>query len=363
MYRFTVGVATALVNATSLISIGEIASPEVRGKVTSLYQISMYIGMITPSVITVLSSSYYVLSYGITILSLLCLISMYWAKETPNYLISISKDDEAKNILKQIRLGYSEDDISYEFEKLKNYIDDEKKRKKELSWITFLKSKSIAQPLAVCVLLNFFSMFIGNILLAAYITAIFPENEYFSKKYYPLILQLLQLSLSMCAPFYIERFSRRSIFMTGAALMSITNAVCAATDFYYREFQVHVLELIFVAVNLLQALLFNGSVQPMNSALKSELLPQTIKGLGGALGVISQALAGIMSYQSYDFMTENAGLYGIYIMFSINSLILCSLVFFFLPEGRGKFLPDVQMEFNDKSPENKFNELSKNQSI
>ncbi|XP_065207298.1 uncharacterized protein LOC135836408 isoform X2 [Planococcus citri] len=299
--RLIVGVATALVNATALTSIGEIASPEIRGQLTSIYQIFMNVGAILTGVISALFSSYKLLSWGIAFFSTVSLLPMLWVSETPSFLITVSKLEQAKTNLQRIRKGYSEREIDEEFEKLKKYIEDERIRKSQVSWAKFLKSKAIRKPLFSGTLLNFFSMFTGGALIATYITAIYPSNDYVPKKYYPLIIQILYFFMAFGTVFYIDKFPRRSIFMIGAATMAIVNAFCSFISFFDFENQPEqVFKWIFIVSNLSLVLCFGASVQPINSAIKSELYPQAVKGFCGSLGVISQALALIVMYQLYN---------------------------------------------------------------
>lgn len=84
----------------------------------------------------------------------------------------------------------------------------------------------------------------------------------------------------------------------------------------------------------------------MNNAVKSELFPQAVKGFCGSLVSIGQASSAIVLYQLYNLIRDYFHIYLIYVVFSINSFILCLIIYFMLPEGRGTSLADLQMKFN-----------------
>lgn len=349
-FRFMVGMAIALVNSTALTSIGEIASPEIRGQLIGMYQIILYAGSIFPSIISVIFSSYKSLVWSITMFSIMSIISMLWVSETPSFLVTVSKIEQAKNNLRCIRQGYHENEIDTEFEKLKKYIEEEKESKRELNWLKFLKTKAIRKPLLIGILLNFFAMSVGSLLIRSYITVIFPSNEFVPKTYYPLLNQLVSLMIAFSTTFYIEKFPRRTIFLFGAAATTITNAICAFTNYQYIENQSeHVLQWIFLLGNILTEICFDASIQPMNSAVKSELFPQAVKGFCGSLASISQASSIILTFQLYALMRDYFHIYFMYVILSINSFILCLIIYFLLPEGRGAALPDLQMKFKQNS--------------
>ncbi|XP_065207428.1 uncharacterized protein LOC135836486 [Planococcus citri] len=350
--RFVLGLAEAMIYSSSLVSIGEIASPEIRGQLTNIGLIFINAGLILPSIVSVIFGSYKSLAWGITFFSILNLLSMIWAVETPSYLVSVSKLKQAKNNLQEIRKGYNVNDIDTEFEKLHKYIDDEKNRRSKLTWVKFIKSKAIRKPLLIGILLNVITVFIGSSLIKVYITVIIPSNELVPKKYYPLIIQALLLLISFFTTFYVDKFPRRSIFLFGAISVLIINAICALANYIDIEndqYQstANVFKWIFIFGNLLNMICYNAAIQPMNTALKAELYPQTMKGFCGSVTVICHAVATIILYQLYDFVKDYLELSLAYIMFSINSLLLILAVYFFAPEGRGASLTDLQMKFKE----------------
>lgn len=349
IFRFILGIATVMVNVSSSISIGEIASPEVRGLFSALYGIFMISGVSTPAIITAIFPSYYVFSYSLVVMSFICLVCTFRTKETPNYLISLSKYEEAKYNLIKIRPGYTENEINEEFEKLREYIDEEKIRKNQLSWLTFIKSKSIAKPLGIFILLNYLTMATGTAFLPAYVTVIFPQDTYISHHYYPLITRVVSLLASFTFTFVVERFSRRSIYMTGAILGGIISALCAVFDLMFTQLETNLFKWLFIGSNLLMCFIYTGTLLPMLTILRSELLPQSIKGIGGSFGSMAQALATVILFQIFYLVRENFGLYSLYLVLLVNSATLFLSVLFLLPEGRGKFLADIQLEFIDES--------------
>ncbi|XP_065207295.1 glucose transporter GlcP-like [Planococcus citri] len=347
--RFIIGLAEAMIYATSLVAIGEVASPEIRGQLLSIGLICINIGLLLPSIMSVIFASYRVLSWGITIFTGISLLSMFWMTETPSHLVSVSKLKQAKSILHNIRKGYKKHEINEEFEELKKYIEDEKTRRNELSWLKFLNTKSIRKPLITGILLNVFSILTGSVLIKIYITAIIPFNDFVPKKFYPLIIQSCLLCIAFSTTFYIDKFPRRIIFLFGASTMAIVNAICALANYVATMDQnQHVFKWIFILGNMLSVICYGAAIQPVNSALKAELYPQAMKGFCGSLTIISQALSFIIAFQLYNLIRSYCHLSLLYVIFSINSLILCSIIYYFLPESRGESLVDLQKKFNEE---------------
>ncbi|XP_065207296.1 putative metabolite transport protein YwtG [Planococcus citri] len=344
--RFVIGFGISLIDATSFISIGEIASPEIRGRLTGIYSIFLNAGVISVSIIAVIFSSYRSLARGVTILCIISLLSMYWAMETPRFLISISKSEQAKNNFLKIRQEYQENDVNEEFVKLQKYIVDENTLKSQLSWRQFLKMEAVRKPLLTGVLLNIFMKLSGGTLFGYYLTSLLPSNNYIPKIYYPLITQTFLFFISFGLPLFIDSFSRRSMFLFGAAAMVAINMICALANYFLVANEaVSIFEWVFAMGNILSSVCTDVILFPVNRAVRSELYPQAVKGFGGSLAVISIALSDIMLNQMYGFFKAYSHLYFMYFIFLMNSMILCLVIYFLLPEGCGVALPDIQMKF------------------
>lgn len=339
--------STSLVTTTSLIYIGEIASPEARGKLTSICHTFLTVGTLSQCFITILFSSYHSLSYWNTALSSLYFLSMVFLMETPNYLVSVSKPKQAKENLNHIRSGYTQNEVNVEFEKLQQYIEEENYRKHQTSWLTFIKSKAIRKPLIIIIVLNFLSSAIGRSVISSYITLIYPRDIFIPVQFYPLIGELIQLVVSVFTVFYIDRFSRRSIFMVGSGIMAVTMLLCAFTNYEWVTYNDNISKWLFLFGNVFSGMISNGFIHPVRNAVQSEILPQTVKGFGGSLSIIFMAFGNVMSFQLYRLIKDTFGLYFLYLIFSVNSAILGIFLYLCLPEGRGKYLAEIN--FRDKA--------------
>lgn len=330
-----------MVNVTSMIFLVEVASAEVRGKLIGFCQIAYFVGVISESILTVSFSSYRTLSYYTAAFSFLYFISAYWLMETPHYLISVSKLNQARRNLRHVRLGYPESAIDEEFDKLQKYIKEEKFRKDETRWLEFIMSESIRKPVITCLLIYFFTSANGVNTLTVDTTLANPDVGFVPLYYYPLIGQLIQLVVSLCIALYIDRYPRRRIYFTGSCLIAIVMTFCAITNYRWKEHNDSVSKWLFLIGNIFTMIVHSASTQPLGSALRSEILPQGITSLGGSLAIIAQAVASAISFQLYYLIGNNFSLYYLYVIFSINSWILCIIVYFRLPESRGKLLADL----------------------
>ncbi|XP_065207292.1 facilitated trehalose transporter Tret1-like [Planococcus citri] len=341
--RLLLGIGTALVNATATTNIGEVASPQIRGSLIGIYLIFFYSGAIFQGMTCAIWSSYKIFTYGNTTIAALYFAVTYWAMETPNFLLSVPKKEKALENLKYIRAGYSEDDINIEYQKMDEYISAEKEQKKQLNWAKFLRSKQIRGPLLITFVLNFLTMMSGINLVGSYNTLIIPDNDYIPKKFYPLIMQCLLFIPTVLTPFYMDMFPRKTLYIVGAGLTGIIQLSNGISYYVFRQYDTLFFKWTFIIGNLMLNAAYGSLLGPTNSAIKSELFPQAVKGLGGSLSIISQATATILSYKLYHIMAAKY-LHFLYGLFSISCISLVCFVYFVLPEARGKLLSDLQID-------------------
>lgn len=263
--------------------------------------------------------------------------------ETPNFLMSVSKKAQALENLKRIRPGYAEEDINIEYKKMDDYISTEREHKKELNWAKFLRSKQIRGPLINTFILNFLTTMSGINLVGSYNTLIIPDNDYIPKKFYPLIMQCLLFIPTAITPFYMDKFGRKTLYIFGATLAGIVQFSNGISYYIFHQYETSFFKWTFIVGNLMLNAAYGSSLGPTNSAIKSELFPQAVKGLGGSLSIISQATSTILSYKLYHLMSAKY-LHFLYICFSLCCITLAFFVHFVLPEARGKLLSDLQVQ-------------------
>lgn len=331
----------ALSNASSVITIGEIASPDARGKLVVLRNICVDIGTVFQSIISIAFSSYRILIYSSCLLSVLSCLSSLWLIETPHHLIRESKYEKARRNLMYCLPGYRNCDIDREFEKIKEYIEAEKKRKSEINWLQFVRTKSIRNPLATAMLLVFFQTLIGTQVVTAYITLIIPNDTPISKKFYPLIMAMVVFPSRFFTVFCIDKFPRRKLCMAAGFTVCIIHMSNAFSYYFYNTLNWQMFFWIFASGNVLVKALVSSTVSPLSNIMKSEIFPQTVKGLGGSLCLLSNSSGNFIGYQLFETV-KHFGLHYMYTFNALACLMFILVVYLRLPEGKSKTLIDIQ---------------------
>ncbi len=353
--RFLLGVSVALLYVSAYSMIGEVASPHYRGTLTSINELANMSGQLFESVVTILTSSYYALTNSSTILAAFFFPTIWWMIESPYYLTHTCKFHRAKENLKIVRPGYTDDEIEEEFKLLKQSIDTEKLKKNEINWFNFFKVKSVRRPLRCALLLNVFAVSCGGPAMALNVANMLPANQYFSREYYPFISFSIQFVAGIGSTFIIDKFPRRKLYIFTGLLSAAMQAFSAAVYYAFSVQSSEIWKWSFILNNFVYMFVDRGLLSPLNCTVRSEIFPIRLKGIGNALCVICQSLALIVSYAIFDFVYKNYGLTVNFLIFTLFSLIIVATVYAYLPETGNKSLAEVQNAIKMEAEEKKSN--------
>lgn len=297
--------------------------------------------------------SYSMTLYATSLLSLLFFPTLPWITESPYYLLGAAKYEESKCTLKKLRKGHSESTITAEYKSLEKFVENSKSLKRDSNWLQYFVMPSTRRPLICCVLLNIFVASNGTNVIFLYSSVIFPPNEYFANNSYPLILSLTQMASSVGATFLLDAFPRRHLYLLSAFLSFV---VQSSVGIAYYEYSVNVddhervvLKWIVLIGSLIFWILSNSVIMPLSLILRSEILPLSVRGLGNSICLICQSGTIVVCLQLFVIVQKYFGTAANFAIFSFNSLLMFVVVYFWVPETRGKTLAEVQEFYNEGS--------------
>lgn len=201
-----------------------------RAKITSLYNTTWYIGSIIAAW-TTYGTFRIENTWSWRIPSLLqaapasiMIISIWFVPESPRWLISRDRHQEALEILATYHANGNQDDdlVRYEFIEIKETIELELKAKRSSGISELWRTKGNRHRMAICIAAGFFSQWSGNSLVSYYMTKVLNMVGIVDEQTQLVIngiLNIWNMIVACGMAFAVDKVGRRKLFLTATAGM------------------------------------------------------------------------------------------------------------------------------------------------
>ncbi|SPO02438.1 related to hexose transporter protein [Cephalotrichum gorgonifer] len=222
-----VGILFAIIGGSALI--GELGHPKDRSTLTSFFNASYFLGSILAACITlgtveIIGDWAWRLPSLLQMApSLLQVTTVFLLPESPRWLVSKDREDEALEILVKY---HAEGDansllVQAEMQQITSTIRLEMESAKQ-SWWSIVSTPGMRRRAIVSIFLGLFTQLSGNSLLSYYSNLLYEMMGYttpFAKSRINIANQCWSLFTAVIIALYVTRFKRRLAFMTSATLM------------------------------------------------------------------------------------------------------------------------------------------------
>lgn len=241
--RFLIGFGLTFAANAAPMLVTELSYPTYRAPLTSTYNSLWYSGAIIAAWTTFgtfkIANSTWAwripsILQGLPSILQVCLI--WFAPESPRWLVSKGKDAEALKTLAYYHAdGNTEDPlVKYEFEEIKAAIEFDRTVAANVGWKSLFTKTGNLKRLRIIVAIAFFSQWSGNGLVSYYLNRVFDTIGITDPTIQLLIngiLQIWNLFWALGASFLVDRIGRRILFLTsvsGMLIFFILQTVCSA---------------------------------------------------------------------------------------------------------------------------------------
>ena len=341
-YRIIGGIGVGLASMLSPLYIAEIAPAKSRGKLVSLNQFAIVLGMLI-----VYFVNYFIAKQGNEqwlntigwrwmfaseiIPASLFMFFLMFVPDTPRSLMLKGKPEKALEVLEKV-----------------NPVNEAKKILEEIkNTVVHHSGKlfSYGYPLIIIgILLSVFQQFVGINVVLYYAPEIFKSmgSGTDSALLQTIIVGAVNLLFTVLAIQTVDKFGRRPLMMIGALSMALA-MFALGTSFFLDKAGVFALicMLVYVAG-------FAMSWGPVTWVLLSEIFPNNIRGRAMSIAVAAQWIANYLVSWTFPMMDKNSTLnetfnhgfaYWIYGLMAVLSIIL---IWKFVPETKGKTLEEME---------------------
>jgi SP family xylose:H+ symportor-like MFS transporter len=342
VYRILGGIGVGLASLLSPLYIAEIAPKEARGKLVSLNQIAIVLGMVgvyfVNWAIAQLGDEQWLRAVGWrwmfaseAVPSLLFLGLLLLVPDTPRWLVMKRRDDEALAVLRRL-----------------DSAGDAKATLVEIEQSLVVRSDRLfafgSLVVIVGILLSVFQQVIGINAVLYYAPMMFQNMgaSTDSALLQTVIVGIANVVFTIVAMYTVDRLGRRPLMMLGAAIMAASMLALGCL------FAANVLGIGALLAMIVYIAGFALSWGPVTWVLLSEIFPNSIKGRAMAIAVAAQWIANLVVSWSFKVLDGNSYLnaqfnHGFaYWLYAAMSVLAGLFVWRYVPETKGCSLEAIQ---------------------
>lgn len=339
--RILVGLAVGIVNFVVPLYLSEVSPKQLRGTLVSLYQWAITAGILFSYVINAAFAqavySWRWMLFAGVFPGLILLIGMMFLSDTPRWLVSKNRDDEAKKVFQKIEPDI---DVDEEIRQIKETLKPEKDTVDK----KFRFKKWMIMPFIVGIGIMFAQICTGINTIIYYAPTIFKIAGFDSNLnaiYATTGIGVVNFLMTVVAIFFTDRLGRKPLLYFGltGVMLSLLALGCAF------QFE-HVLgaNLKWVAVGSLVSYIvcFAFSLGPVGWVLVSEVFPLKIRGLAMSICTVSNFAFNFFVVGSFPILINRLGGAITFWGFAAVSFLCILFVFFFVPETKGISLEQIE---------------------
>lgn len=337
-FRMIIGVAIGVASYTAPLYISEISPPEARGALVSLNQLMITCGIVVSYLVDLaltLGTNEWRWMFGLGAMpALVLLIGMIALSESPRWLVSKNRVDEARAALGKIM---SADKIEKELIDIQGSIEV-----KTGSWKDIM-APWIRPALIVGIALAFFQQVTGINTIIYYAPTIFEFAGFGSHKVSILAtvgVGMVNVLMTVVAIWFIDRLGRKPLLYIGLVGMALSLGLLGLA--FYLPGMMGALKMLTVLCVLFYIASFAISLGPIFWLIISEIYPLKIRGRAMSLATLANWGFNMLVASTFLTLTEKLGKAGAFWFYAVVCLVALVFCYLYVPETKGRTLEKIE---------------------
>lgn len=339
--RFLLGIAGGAFCITAPMYTAEIAQSDIRGSLGSYFQLMLVIGVLFSYVIGT-RTSVFGLSVICATIPLIFGAIFVFMPETPAYLISKGKKEEAAKSLKWLR--GSQYDYSGELAELQTQHEENSKNKVSIG--SAILRKASIKAIFISLSLMFFQQMSGINAVIFYTKDIFDAAQTgLDSGLATIIVGIMQVISVFVSSLIVDKLGRRILLLISIVCMAICTFILGVY-FYMKDQDSHsVANIGFVPIVALCVfiIMFSIGYGPVPWMMSGEVFSTDIKDVASSIaGAFNWSLAFLITstFATLNATFGNGQTFWIFSAFCIAGIFITFLI---VPETKGKSLAEIQL--------------------
>ena len=347
LFRIVLGVAVGAAALIVPLYLSEVAPTEIRGAVSSLNQLMIVVGILIAYIVNALlaASEAWRTMLGLAVVpSLVLLVGMYFMPETPRWLVSRGREDEARDVLRQTR---DEESVEREVTEIKEVERDEEGGLSELA------APWVRPALVVAVGLAIFQQIIGINTIIYYAPTTLTEAGFGDQAatYANVAIGVLNVVMTLVAIRLIDRSGRVPLLVGGLVGMIASLVVLGASSLLLPAPQSPTDPLAIITLACLAAFIASFAVSwgPTVWVMLPEILPLRIRGTAMGLAIFLHWGANFAVSQTFPVLLASVGAGVVFLGYAVVALAALLFVRSRVTETKGRSLEQIEADLQGKA--------------
>lgn len=345
--RVVIGIAVGMISFVAPVYLSEIAPEKIRGRLVTLYQVALTAGILLSYLINrIFANTEFnwrlMLASG-TLPAIILLTGILFLHDTPRWLISKNKIDEAKAVFKKISPTA---DIDHHIAEIQSTLSASAVKEK------LTLQKWMIMPVFVGVGLMFVQICTGINTIIYYTPTIFNLAGFadnIGAIYATIGIGVVNFFMTFVAVAYTDKFGRKPLLYIGLSGMLIS-LLSLSGSFALGEAG----KWLAVGSVVVYIASFAMSLGPICWVMVSEIMPLKIRGFAMSAATIANFAFNFVVVLSFLPMLETFGKAPTFLVFAVITLLSLFFIYFFVPETKGISLEKIENNWHNHVPPRRF---------
>ena len=352
--RLVGGMAIGLAADLSPMYIAEVAPARIRGKLVTLNQLTIVLGILGAQIINVLiaepvpegflatdilnswngQTGWRWMFWAVCVPSGVFFLLALFIPESPRWLASANRLEQARKVLRAIGgEDYAESEVA-------SYTRASVSAQEGKGGLSLLFSPQMRNVLLIGIVVAMFQQWSGTNVIFNYAQEIFQAAGYgISDVLMNIVVTgIANLVFTFVAIYTVDRLGRKTLMLTGSIGLAGIYTLLGLS--YFFEFK-GVLMIVFV---VLAIGFYAMSLGPVTWVLLSEIFPNKVRGVAMAVCTAALWIASFLLTYTFPFLNSGLGTGGTFLLYAV--ICFCGFLFVWrrIPETKGKSLEELEKE-------------------
>lgn len=351
VFRLIGGLGIGLASAISPMYIAEISPAQMRGRLVSVNQLTIVIGILAAQIINYLiadkvaegSTDQMILEswngqmgwrwmfWAGTVPALIFFILSFFIPESPRFLAKTGNWKGTSLILE--RIGGSH----YAVQESKEIAETLHGADSKIDWKS-LHSKKVKPVLILGIILAVFQQWCGINVIFNYAEEIFTSAGYSVGEmlFNIVVTGTVNFVFTLLAMRMVDSWGRRKLMILGSAGLAVIYFIMGSS-YYFQLKGVAILALVMIAIAT-----YAMTLAPITWVVLSEIFPNSVRGAAMAIATTALWIACFVLTYTFPILNKMLKPEGTFWLYSIICLLGFIFIFRRLPETKGKSLEEIE---------------------